>query len=100
MPLAFWTIQATIEDAGLATVPYHVDVPTFGDWGFVLATFGGEPALRVPGDAPALRFLTEEVLAAAAVFPPDRLPDPAAVEASTLLDPVIVEAARSGWAGY
>ena len=100
VPLAFWTIQATIEDAGLATVPYHVDVPTFGDWGFVLATFGGEPALRVPGDAPALRFLTDEVLAAAAVFPPDRLPDPAAVEASTLLDPVIVEAARSGWAGY
>ena len=40
------------------------------------------------------------LLAAAAVFPPDRLPDPAAVEASTLLDPVIVEAARSGWAGY
>ncbi len=27
----------TLEAAGFATVPYHVYVPSFGEWGFVLA---------------------------------------------------------------
>ena len=30
-------IGATLADAGLTVLPYHVDVPSFGDWGFFLA---------------------------------------------------------------
>lgn len=29
--------------AGLVVTPYHVHVPSFGDWGFVLAQRGGSP---------------------------------------------------------
>jgi spermidine synthase len=99
VPRAFWTVHASLAAAGLDAIPYHVDVPSFGDWGFVLA---GEDldALRVPADAPPRRFLTVDVLAAATVFPPDRLPGPGEVTASTLLDPTILDAARGGWAGY
>ena len=88
----------TVEAAGLATTPYHVDVPSFGDWGFVLAGPGGRPPLAVADDAPVLRFLTPAVLEASATFPPDRLPDD--VEASTLLDPVILRYQREEWVGY
>lgn len=36
---AFWSIVKTIEAAGFAyTYPYHTNVPSFGDWGFVLST--------------------------------------------------------------
>ena len=98
-PRSYWSIAASIESAGLAATTYHVDVPSFGDWGFVLAGRGtAPPALTVPDDAPALRFVTPEVLEAAAVFPPDRLPG--GVEASTLLDPVILRYQRNEWVGY
>ncbi|HET7578957.1 MAG TPA: polyamine aminopropyltransferase [Bacillales bacterium] len=33
----YWTINKTVESAGLYTGNLHVNVPSFGDWGFVLA---------------------------------------------------------------
>nr|WP_057929418.1 polyamine aminopropyltransferase [Burkholderia ambifaria] len=36
-PHAYWTIIATLHEAGLNTWPYHCYVPSFGDWGFVIA---------------------------------------------------------------
>jgi spermidine synthase len=36
-PHAFWSIDATLKEAGLHTWPYHCYVPSFGDWGFILA---------------------------------------------------------------
>ena len=97
-PRSYWSIVESVEAAGLATTPYHVDVPSFGDWGFVLAGRGGRPPLELADDAPALRFLTPAVLAASGTFAPDRLPDD--VEASTLLDPVILRYQREEWVGY
>jgi len=35
-PLSFWCVNRTIESVGFRTVPYHVYVPSFGEWGFVL----------------------------------------------------------------
>ena len=37
---SFWCIVATMEDAGLATTPYHAYVPSFGEWGYVIAGRG------------------------------------------------------------
>ena len=34
---SYWCIVTTIEQSGLAAAPYHVYVPSFGEWGFVLA---------------------------------------------------------------
>lgn len=43
--------------------PYHVEVPTFGDWGFALARRGDTPPRpTVPSDAPPLRFLNQAAL--------------------------------------
>ena len=43
-PRSYWSIEASVREAGFATVPYHVDVPSFGDWGFLLAAAGHRPA--------------------------------------------------------
>jgi len=97
---SFWGIESTLRAAGWRTTPYHVDVPSFGDWGFVLASAGTrEPALRVavpPGRA--LRFLDAPTLRAAATFPPDR--DRIALRASTLNRPRLLDYQRRGYRGY
>jgi spermidine synthase len=94
---AFWAVEATMRAAGLGTVPYHVDVPSFGDWGFHLAAPGAAPPLTMDAPGP-LRFLDPSVLAAAAVFPRDR--DRVDVEPSTLDRPRILDYARRGWRDY
>jgi spermidine synthase len=98
-PRSYWCIEASLRAAGFATTPYHVDVPSFGDWGFLLAAAGPQaPVPAVAGDAPAMRFLTPDVLRAGQVFPPDRAR--AGVPASTLLQPRIHEYARAEWQSY
>lgn len=95
-PTAFWRTFSTIKAAGYAATPYHVHVPTFGDWGFVLATRGADaPVPTVPPNAPALRFLNQQVLDAAGVFADDQAPR--ALEPSTLDRPRIVEDIRLGY---
>jgi spermidine synthase len=93
-PDAFWSIERSMREAGLATRPYHVDVPSFGDWGFHLAAERRAPALAL-GPPAALRSLDPATLAAAAVFPPDR--GRRAVSASTLNRPRILDYERRGW---
>jgi spermidine synthase len=95
-PAAFWRTIATIESAGFAVTPYHVHVPTFGDWGFALARRGGPaPTPTVPAGGPARRFLNQRVLDAATVFADDV--GPRTLEPSTLDNPRIVEDMRRGY---
>ena len=95
-PTAFWRTVSTIRAAGYAVTPYHVHVPTFGDWGFALARRGDTPpAPTMPADAPPLRFLNAQVLAAATVFSADT--GPRTLDPSTLDDPRVVEDMRHGY---
>ncbi len=100
-PEAFWSIEKTVGSVGLRTTPYHVDVPSFGDWGFVLAARGAAPVPAVdPAVADRLRFLDGDVLAAATVFPRDRGRDRYDVDISTLDRPRILQYEARGWRGY
>jgi spermidine synthase len=93
---AFWRTVSTVRAAGYAATPYHVHVPTFGDWGFAVARLGPTaPRPTVPPDAPPLRFLNQQVLDAATVFSSDT--GPRALEPSTLENPRIVEDMRHGY---
>jgi len=66
---SFWSIVTTLDAAGLQTSPYHAYVPSFGEWGFVLA---GRRAYRVPSTLPAgLRYLTASTLPSLFDFPTD-----------------------------
>ena len=90
---SFWTIVRTIEASGLRAHPYHVYVPSFGEWGFVLAGRGGR---RDPLTLPmGLRFLTPELVAALFEFPPDMGPVPATP--NRLDDQVLVRTYDREW---
>ncbi|MGW6205811.1 polyamine aminopropyltransferase [Streptomyces sp. NPDC055089] len=99
-PKTYWSIAKTIETAGYATTEFQVDVPSFGNWGFVLATRGGgpPPPLRLASHAPRLRYLDEAVLKAASVFPVDRRRQD--VRPSTLMDPAVLEYVLDEWENY
>jgi spermidine synthase len=93
---AFWRTVSTITAAGYAVTPYHVYVPTFGDWGFALARRGDKsPQPSLPPSAPALRYLNQSVLDAATVFASDV--QRRTLEPSTLEHPRIVEDMRHGY---
>lgn len=66
---SFWTVVNTIESTGLVTAPYHALVPSFGEWGFVVASRG---PWKAPDTIPvATRFVTAASIAAMRQFPPD-----------------------------
>jgi spermidine synthase len=66
---SYWTVVATLEAVGLTATPLHVHVPSFGEWGFVIASRRPwMPPQRLPA---GLRFLTVEGLPALLQFPPD-----------------------------
>ena len=90
---SFWTVVATIEAVGLNTVPYHAHVPSFGEWGFVLASHRPwrEPT-QLPG---GLRFLSLEGLAALRHFAPDMAR--VAAEPNRLSNQVLVQTFEEEW---
>jgi len=96
-PTAFWRTIGTVGSAGFAVTPFHVHVPSFGDWGFALAAAGpAAPEPVLSAQAPPRRFLDGATLRAATAFPLDRAP--LALEPSTLDRPLIVDDMRLGYA--
>lgn len=83
---SFWSIVETVKVAGLRTWPYHVYVPSFGEWGYVIATRGD---FALPERLPSgLRYLTPSVVAQAFDFPTDM--SAVAVEPNRLNDQALV----------
>jgi len=86
---SFWSIVETLKRAGLKTYPYHVYVPSFGEWGFTLATAAEAPVYAPPALLPdSLRFLSAPDIAPLFTFPRDM--QPVAVDPNRLNDQVLV----------
>jgi spermidine synthase len=91
---SYWSIVATLQGAGLRTYPYHVYVPSFGEWGFVIAgTVPYQPPHTLPD---GLRYLTVQGVPALFDFPADMQPVPA--EPNRLNDQVLVRYYEREWA--
>ncbi|MEZ6013702.1 MAG: polyamine aminopropyltransferase [Planctomycetota bacterium] len=68
-PRSYWCIAATLESAGLFVRPYRCGVPSFGEWGFMLAA---QREVPVPAKVPAgTRFLDAEFMRTLFVLPRD-----------------------------
>jgi spermidine synthase len=90
---SFWCIAETVKASGLEATPFHVYVPSFGEWGFVLASKSpyGAPESLPPG----LRYITASTLRTMFDFPADmeRIP----VEVNRLNRQVLVQYYDSEW---
>ncbi|MCG8618029.1 MAG: polyamine aminopropyltransferase [Desulfobacterales bacterium] len=90
---SFLCIGRTLESAGLSIIPYHENVPSFGDWGWYLITHGNRRFLNsrireLKIDVPT-RFLTSEGFRRQLVFGKDMLVSQRN-EINTILFPVLL----------
>lgn len=66
---SFWCVVTTLEAAGFSATPYHALVPSFGEWGFIIASNGPYvPPASYPFE---MRFVAPEMHAALFTFPRD-----------------------------
>ena len=93
-PNAYWSVVATLEAAGLSTAPYHVYVPSFGEWGFVLAGFDKQFPVPQKFDVPT-RYLNAQTTAEMFRFPPDMARRK--VEPNYLNNQILVSYFESDW---
>jgi spermidine synthase len=90
---SYWCIVETMKHSGWRVYPYHVYVPSFGEWGFVLA---GTVPYEPPGVLPdGLRYLDSRNIAAMFQFPRDMGPVDAAP--NRLNDQVLVRYYEREW---
>jgi len=101
-PQVYWTIDRTIQAAGLKTENLHADIPSFGGWGYVLASREGirVEELSVIKDT---QYLTEDVLPALTKFGKDEdaeMENGEKIEPNTLIRPNLIEVYEKSWRYY
>jgi len=93
-PHAFWTIDSTLREVGLRTWPYHLYVPSFGEWGFVMASqqanYKAPESYRLP-----MRYLNAQTTQEMFTFPPDM--KPLAMEPNRLNTQSLVHEFEEDW---
>lgn len=90
---SFWCVKETLAAAGFWTLPYHALVPSFGEWGYLLAARTERGQVRpLP---PGLQFLDAPTLETLAKFPQDMGPLP--VEVNRLNNQVLVHYYEEEW---
>ena len=90
---SFWCIVATLEDAGFRTAPYHAYVPSFGEWGYIIA---GRGAFAPPTAFSVVpRSFDGASLKTMFAFPPDMARVP--VEVNRLNNQILVRYFEEEW---
>lgn len=90
---SFWTVATTIESVGLTAMPYHAHVPSFGEWGYIIAS---RRPFRLPEALPeGLRFLSVPTLPLLFDFPRDMARVPA--EVNRLSNQTLVSTYEHEW---
>jgi spermidine synthase len=90
---SFWCVVATLESVGFKTAPYHAQVPSFGEWGYIIA--GRQDFKPAAVDGRMTRFLTPEVLPGLFIFPADM--GRVAAEINQLNNQVLVRYFEAEW---
>ncbi|TAN40035.1 MAG: polyamine aminopropyltransferase [Nitrospirae bacterium] len=93
---SFWCVVATLQSLGLKTTPYHTYLPSFGEWGYVIAK---KTPFKMPETfKPDLRFVTPAVAQTMTEFPADM--GPVETEVNRLHNQVLVRYFEEEWSRY
>ena len=93
---SYWCVNNTLAAAGFVTTPYHAYVPSFGEWGFVIA---GKQAFSPNANYPAgLKFVNADTTNLMLHFPDDM--NKVATEINRLDNQVLVRYFDEEWGEY
>jgi spermidine synthase len=90
---AFWCIVKTLQSVGLEVTPYHTYVPSFGEWGFVIASL--RPYEMPKHYMENLKFLNAKVAPSLFHFPKDM--QPVETEINRLNTQILVQYYEAEW---
>ena len=90
---SFWCVVTTLESVGFEVTPFHALVPSFGEWGFIVAS--NEPYTPPAAYPAGLRFVTPGMHPALFHFPKDMARVDA--EVNRLNNQVLVTYFESEW---
>lgn len=91
----FWCIYHTVQAADLHTVPLHANVPSFGEWGFVLASHVKLHPERIGMGKIPTRYLNETELKSIMAVPEDIKEVP--TDINTLDNPALLKYYEEDW---
>jgi spermidine synthase len=92
----YWSVVTTIESIGWSVIPYHAYVPSFGEWGFVLAS---RRPLTLDRPLPfPTRFLNAQEIPRMLSFANDMSRVP--VKVNRIFDQVLVRYFAEDWSQY
>lgn len=95
-PRSFWCIDRTLRSVGFATTPYHAYVPSFGEWGYTIAT---KRPFTLPTRFPdGLKFVSADTVRQMLHFPNDMRRDVEAV--NKLNNQILVRYFEEEWSRY
>ena len=94
---AYWSVGATLAAAGFRVVPYHTWVPSFGEWGFHLASVAALDLSTLDLAVP-LRYLDEGLFHRMLEF--DAEMAQIEVEPNRLDRPLLARYYRQGWSQW
>ena len=93
---SYWCVVNTLEATGFDTKPYHAYVPSFGDWGYVMASLS---PIRLEYNYPSnLRYISRDTMSQMLSFPPDMMPTVRKV--NKLNNQALVHLFESEWSEY
>lgn len=92
-PKSFWCVNNTIASVGFKTLPYHLYVPSFGEWGYVMGFYSlsKEPFFLPPG----LKYYGNKEYYEMAYFPGDM--KPVATEINKLNNQILIHYFEDEW---
>ncbi|MBX9669973.1 MAG: polyamine aminopropyltransferase [Candidatus Obscuribacterales bacterium] len=93
---SYWCVVNTLKSVGFQTKPYHVYVPSFGDWGYVIAS--NRPFVAAENYPAGLRYVSRESLVQMLIFPPDMMPTEQCI--NKLNNQKLVHLFESEWSEY
>ncbi|MBY0546374.1 MAG: polyamine aminopropyltransferase [Candidatus Obscuribacterales bacterium] len=93
---SFWCVVNTLKSVGFRTLPYHAYVPSFGDWGYVLAS---NHPIEMRHEYPAgLKYVSQETVDQMLHFAKDMKPTVETV--NKLNNQSLVHLFESEWSEY
>jgi len=97
-PKSFWCVDSTLKLAGFQTKPYHNYVPSFGEWGYIMA-FTYEQKRWFSALPMGLKYLNMQTLQQLFIFPEDmKAHEP--LQANKLNNQALVNYFEEEWGKY